>query len=269
MSKKFLRTIIYGMLISILLASCVGNKKIVYFQENQTQISDSSVIEYQRNRYKLQINDILDIRITSLDENANKIFNLNQAALMNQMGIQGGGDVYFMTGYTINDSGMITLPIVGNVKLTGLNLIEAKEKLTQDLKKFFTNFHLQIRLGGLRYSTLGEFKSPGKYVVLQNQLTIFEAIANAHDLTEMANRNSITLVRQYPEGSKIHRINLLDKNIINSPYYFIQPNDLIYAEPLKRRVFGFGTTGLQSVLAITSVATSILLLINIINQTSK
>ena len=119
----------------------------------------------------------------------------------------------------------------------GLSLKDAKDVIDLEVAKLFKNYYLQVKLGGIRFSTLGEFNRSGKQVVLQNQATIFEAIALGGDLTSLAKRDEIKLIRQYPEGTKIHTINLLDQSIIGSPYYFIQPNDVLYAEPLPQKAY--------------------------------
>ena len=91
--------------------------------------------------------------------------------------------------------------------------------------------------------------------------TIFEAIALAGDLNMVAQRDQVSLIRQYPDGTRIHRLNLLDQSIIDSPYYFIQPNDVIYVEPMKQKSFGIGVTGAQTITTIISVVSTSLALI--------
>ena len=93
-----------------------------------------------------------------------------------------GGDLYYMTGYTVDEEGEVELPYLGSVKVQGLTLEEAKEAVDAQVATLFKNYYLQVKLGGIRYSALGEFRSPGKKVILQNQATIFEAIAASGDL---------------------------------------------------------------------------------------
>ena len=110
-----------------------------------------------------------------------------------------------------------------------------------------------MKLGGIRFSALGEFNAPGKRVVLQYQATIFEAIALSGDLTQLARRDKVKLIRQYPQGTKIHSLNLLDQSIIGSPFYFIQPNDVLYAEPLPQKSYGLGVNGAQTISTLIGV----------------
>ena len=134
------------------------------------------------------------------------------------------------------------------------------------VKTIFSNYHLKVQLGGIRFSTLGEFRRPGKHVVLQNQITIFEAIALSGDLTTVADRENLHLVRQYPEGTRIHTVNLLDQNIISTPYYFLHPNDVVYAEPLPERWWGIEVNGAQTLgVVMNTLATSGALILSLIS----
>ena len=177
-----------------------------------------------------------------------------------QAGVQNGGDLYYMTGYTVNDNGAIELPYIGEVVVKGKSLKEAKATIDKEVARYFKTYYLQVKLGGIRFATLGEFNRSGKQVILQNQATIYEAIAAAGDLGPLAKRDEIRLIRQYPEGTKIHTINLLDQSIIGSPYYFIQPNDVLYAEPLPQKAYGFGVTGAQTITTLVSALSSSLAL---------
>ena len=242
------------------ITSCVPVKKMIYLQseENITE----KVFEYQKEEYKLQVNDILDVQIRSMNEEANKLFSIqSQGGGQNmQAGVQSGGDLYYMTGYTVNDNGAIELPYIGEVEVKGKTLKEAKAVIDTEVTRFFKTYYLQVKLGGIRFSALGEFNRSGKHVVLQNQATIYEAIALSGDLSPLAKRDEIKLIRQYPEGTRIHTINLLDQSIIGSPYYFIQPNDVLYAEPLPQKAYGFGVTGAQTITTLVSALSSSLAL---------
>lgn len=256
--------------IAFLLAttSCVPTKKMIYLQPEE--VGATETFKYNRQEYKLQVNDILDVKISSLNPDVNAIFNASSLATMQvaQATAQKGGDLYYMTGYSVSDEGNIDIPFVGFVNVKGKSLEEAYVAVNDQVGKLFNNYHLQVKLGGIRFSALGEFNRPGKQVVLQNQATIFEAIALSGDLNQVARRDEIKLIRQYPEGTKIHTINLLDQSVIGSPYYFMQPNDVLYAEPLPQRSWGVGVTGAQTLSTIVgTLSTSLALTLTIISLT--
>lgn len=264
---------IFFILAIFLLSSCISNKKITYLQtrEKNSALSADSLISYSVPVYRLQYNDIVDVRIKTTVPEMNALFGLDDPATKQSSSIganQANGDIYYMTGYTIDQQGEIKLPFIGKVKLMGLTIEEAENVIIRKLAGYFKklseeDLYVKVKLGGIRFSTLGEFNKPGKYVVLQERMTIFDAIAQSGDLTVQAKRKKIVLLRQYPEGTKIHYLNLNDRSIINSPYYFIQPNDQIYAESLKVREFGTGVTGAQTLQVIISSLSAIVLVLSL------
>ncbi|MBN3518819.1 polysaccharide biosynthesis/export family protein [Algoriphagus lutimaris] len=255
----------------ITVTSCISNEKIIYLQnqEGETPIEDGELVTYEIPEYKLQYNDIIDVNIQTVDDMIQNGFN-NKAmggvsAQMGNVASQSGGDIYYMTGYTVDNEGKIRLPIVGEVVVKDKTLEEARIAIEEKLRVYVTTeLYVKVKLGGIRYSAIGEFRRPGKFVVLQDRMTIFEAIANAGDLTTVAKRSDVLLIRQYPEGTKLHRIDLLDRKIVESPFYFIQPNDQIYVEPMKVRETGTGENTAQSLALIFSGISAMALILNLI-----
>lgn len=250
--------------------SCISNEKIIYLQnlENNPPIEDGELITYEIPEYKLQYNDIIDVSIQTVEDMVQFGFNNKPPQMNAQMGnvsAQSGGDIYYMTGYTVDKNGNVRLPIVGEVNVMDKTLEEARADIEVKLREYVkSELYVKVKLGGVRYSALGEFRRPGKYVVLQDRMTIFEAIANAGDLTTVAKRSDVLLIRQYPEGTKLHRIDLLDRQIVESPFYFIQPNDQIYVEPMKVRETGTGENTAQSLALIFSGISAMALILNLI-----
>ncbi|MFC4871554.1 polysaccharide biosynthesis/export family protein [Negadavirga shengliensis] len=227
------------------------------------------LVPSQTEDYFLQYNDVVDIQIRTTSPELNEIFLPPTAPgqRMNMgMGMQNGGDIFFMNGYTIDQHGNVELPLLGEVNLMGLTTREAKEKIEQKLTSYVyqDDFFVRVRLGGVRFSALGEFRQNGNFTILQNQITIFQAIAHAGDMTEIAKRDEVVLIRQYPEGSRTYRVNLNDKRIVGSEFYFIRPNDMLYAEPMRIRELGSGINFVQTFqLAITTLS-AVLLVLNAI-----
>lgn len=252
-------------------SSCISNKKIVYMQEleNSTpNVYSSEKYGYNEEKYRLQNFDIVEINIKTSSKELNDIFSIitgDQNSMNMNMG-QNGGDLFFMNGYTLDEEGKVDIPLLGEVVLVGLTPEEAKALIESKVQEFVPddNFFVRVRLGGIRFSALGEFNAPGKQTILQNRITIFEALAAAGDLTTIAKRDEIILLRQYPDGSQIHKINLNDRNLLGSEFYFLKPNDVIYAEPLKVRELGAGTNFIQTLALITSTVSTIALILTIV-----
>jgi polysaccharide biosynthesis/export protein len=266
--------IFYGVCLTlfILSASCVPNEKLIYLQnlEGNTEIYEDSLITYSTSEYRIQYNDVLDVQVQTTDPEMNDMFNVKPAVNMQsqQMVASSGGDIFYITGHTVDKMGNIDLPLMGEINVQNQTLKEIKVTVTEQLRKYIINddYYVRVKLGGIRFSAIGEFRRPGKYVVLQDRMTIFEAIAHSGDLKVAAKRDEILLIRQYPNGTKLHRINLTDRNLIHSHYYFIQPNDQIYAEPMRIRELGTGENLAQSLqLVVTSITAAVLLLNFILN----
>lgn len=269
---SLIRKLIYflGFILSF---SCVPNKKLIYLNnlDGRDVISEGELISYDIPDYRLQYNDIIDVQIQTAEDLIREGFNINSQGQINngmQMQMaQGGGDIYYMTGFTVNRNGNIRLPVVGEIEVADLTIDEAREKIETAIKEIVkSEIYVKVKLGGIRYSALGEFRRPGKFTVLQDRMTILEAVANAGDLTTIAKRDELLLIRQYPDGTKLHRINLNDRHLIQSPFYFIQPNDQLYAEPMKVREIGAGENAVQTLSLLISSISAFALVLNLITQ---
>ncbi len=238
--------------------------------ESAPLVSSSEEFAYQNEEYQLQNFDIVEISIKTTNIELNAIFNvISGEGNMNMMTGQNGGDVFFMNGYTLDDEGKVELPLIGELELKGLTTKSSKALIESKVSKFVNDgeYFVRVRLGGIRFSALGEFNVPGKQTVLQNRVSIFEAIAAAGDMTVLARRDEVVLLRQYPNGSRIHKINLNDQNLLSSEFFFIKPNDVIYAEPLKVREIGAGTNFIQTLSLVTTTVTAVALIITLIQNT--
>ncbi|MCH6201730.1 polysaccharide biosynthesis/export family protein [Aquiflexum sp. LQ15W] len=243
--------------------------------KGESLVKMGEMIPSKFEEYLLQYNDVVEINIKTSDPSLNQMLDINAngasaagGRMMMGGGLMSGGDIFYLSGYTLDDNGFVDMPVLGKLKLVGLNLEDAKISVENELKRYVKDddFFVRIRLGGIRFSALGEFARPGKYTVLQNRVTIFEAIATAGDLSVVAKRDNVMLIRQYPDGSRAHRINLNNKEIMNSEFYFVRPNDMIYAEPMKVRELGTGTTLLQTIQVLASLATLALLVYTTTNN---
>ena len=257
-----MRKLLVIFLVCALMFSCIPNKDLVYFQGQPS--SKNSVYKILNEPYKLQVNDILDIRIKAADA--------EMVALFNQTPEQSGSSgqitdrsIYF-NSYSIDRHGNIRIPYVGELNVLGYTEREVREKIEKEFESFFKNpndIFITVKLAGIRFTVLGEVESPGTKVLFQNQVNIVEAIANAGDITITGNRKKVVIWRKDIEGTKESLIDLTSAKTFDSESYYIQSNDIIYVEPLKQKSWGTGTTGSQTfstiVSALSLVTTTILL----------
>ncbi|MCC1484920.1 polysaccharide biosynthesis/export family protein [Winogradskyella immobilis] len=244
--------------------SCISHKDVLYFQDNET-VKDSipQLIEQQK-PYRIQINDILNIRIKVLDQDNVSIFNPIGDGVLGESTQE---NAYF-NGFTVSLQGNITIPQLGDFKVLSLTTKEIeeliKERLLKEQFNEFASTVVTVRLAGLRYTTIGEIGT-GQQTLFTERATIFEAIANAGDITEFGDRKDVLIIRQYPHGQEIHHIDLTNINVFQSKYYYILPNDMIYVKPLKQKTLGLGSNAFQTfttLLGVVTVITSTILLIN-------
>ena len=251
----------------LVLSSCISNKRINYlqnFRENE-EIGLDEFIPYARVEYEhvLQPFDIVDIDFASANEELLKAFEFKGSVNMRMVSGSNaeGSDVFYYSGYSINKDGLVRIPVIGEIAIAGLTEEQARVKLEHAINQFFKEgVHVRLRTGGIRFTAIGEFRSTGIKTILKNRATIFDALALAGDSNLLAKRNELLLIRQYDGGTRIHQINLNDRELLASPYYFIQPNDILYLRPMKIRQIGSGDNLAASLQLGASVITAVLLL---------
>lgn len=237
-------------------ASCVSTKQLTYLQENEDDADTLVVMNKKQEPYRLQINDLLSIRVKALDQETVGIFNPIGDANPNAT----GEEKLYYDGFVVNDHGNIRIPSLGEVNVLGFTVEEVREmleaRLLKDYFKAEANVFVTVKLAGIRYTINGEINSPGSNIIYRDQVSIMEAIANSGDITITGDRKDVVIIRQYPAGQKVHHIDLTTLDAMNSPYYYIKPNDLILINPLPQKSWGTGTTGLSSFTTILSIITA-------------
>lgn len=234
--------------------SCIGTKKLTYLQESEQQIDSLMSIRQIQKPYRVQTSDLLSIRIKALDQELVGMFNPISDGNVSAT----GEERLYYDGFLVDNHGNIRVPTLGEINVLGYTLEEIRLKIEEELlTNYFkkeSKIFVTVKLAGIRYTTIGEIGS-GSQVIYKDQVTIMEAVANAGDIELTGDRTDVVILRQYPGGQKVHHIDLTSIDAINSPYYYIQPNDLIMVKPLPQKSYGFGVNGLETLTAIASVVT--------------
>ncbi|WP_091426447.1 polysaccharide biosynthesis/export family protein [Formosa sp. Hel1_31_208] len=245
--------VLTGVLLCALVTSCIPQKDIVYLQNKNTALDSTQTMVEQPKLYRAQVNDILNIRIKVLDQENVTIFNPVGEGNLNASSAE---RAYF-DGFTIDVHGNIRVPTLGTLNVLGYTMEEIERQITnmllEDQFKETANIFVTVKLAGLRYTATGEVGSPGTQTLFQERVNIFEALANVGDMPVTGNRKEVQIIRQYPQGQKIHTVDLTDIEVMKSPYYYIQPNDIIYVKPLKQKSIGTGVTLVQTLGTIATV----------------
>ncbi|MCD4695006.1 MAG: polysaccharide biosynthesis/export family protein [Bacteroidales bacterium] len=234
--KAGIKAILAVFLFGLIGSSCVPIKKQVYLQAEQTDSTRKYSLDNTPS-YILQPGNNLYVRIVSVNEDAASFFN---------SGLGQSGNIYYdaavyLNSYSISDSGYAKLPFLGDVFLKGYTIEEAKILIQKEIDKYLINTMVIVKLVNYTISVVGEVFRPGQFKIYQDRINIFEVLSLAGDMTTFAKREEVVLVRKTETGSQIHRLNLLDENILESEYFYIMPDDIIYVQPVKGRNFAFAT----------------------------
>lgn len=249
------------LLISILLSSCYYNKRLVYLQDKDFSEFQSTLMENRRLTYRIQPNDVLSIKVkSSTDAQVSDIFNITTTSQASQFANPGS---LYVEGYSVDESGMITLPILGSLVVKDLTIEQTRDLIQASADKFLKNAIVIVKMISFKITVLGEVNNPGYHYVYNNQLTILEALGLAGDLTNFASRKNVKLVRQVPRGSEVVLLDLRDPNLLKSKYFFLMPNDVVYVEPLKARS---KRLNLELLTLVFSAATTAILILNYVNN---
>jgi polysaccharide export outer membrane protein len=215
----------------ISISGCVSKKDIVYFQNDEIDQSKVS------NSYKTIIkpDDVLQITITALDIEAVRPFNLSAVAYATSSN-SAVGQAQQQT-YLVDNKGEIDFPVIGKIKIGGLTRDDTIELLRNKLAPdYIKDPNINIRIANYKISVMGDVQRPGSYNIPNERITILDALALAGDINISAQRNNILIIRE-EEGKKLqYRIDLRSNEVLTSPVYYLQQNDVVYVEPNYARI---------------------------------
>ncbi len=209
-------------------SSCVNTQKVTYFND----VKDSArLVSAATLEPVIQKKDILSITVSSLSNEATVIFNTPNLPITPSAGANPNAPQ--TAGYLVADDGTIKFPILGNIKAAGLTQKQLENTITQQLieKKLLFDPIVSSRFLNFRVTVLGEVNHPGVITVPSEQISILEAIGQAGDLTIYGLRNNVMLIRQQGPDKIIKRLDLNSSKLLQSPYFFLKSNDVVYVEP--------------------------------------
>lgn len=206
------------------MSSCVMSKKINYLQDGGDVPVYNDSVDFDD--YLLQCGDYIYIRVNAIDLEMADMFNGN-VSITSMTYVTPDNSTARLYLYLVEEDNCIDYPYVGRLEVKGKSLREVKLLLEEKLSGMLHGFSVDVRLANRSFSIIGESGS-GRYNIPREQLTIYEALAMSGDLSLYANRKDVHIIRQTPEGTKVMKFDLRSKSIIDSEYYFIQPNDVIY-----------------------------------------
>lgn len=239
-----MRRILYAFSILTLVgtAACTGPKKTIYF--NESTALDSSV-QFQNTQPRpdiiVQPDDILAVNISSISS----ISSANPVSIFNEGGTQYmvvaggasgvGGGAQQISGFLVDKQGFIDFPVLGKIAVAGKSIRQVKEQMALRLKDYMKEPVVEVRIVNYKVTMLGEVGRVGPILAPNHKINILEAVAAAGDIPLTGRKDNILIIREVEGKREYGRINLNSKNVFNSPYYYLQQNDIIYVEPSRIR----------------------------------
>lgn len=240
-------------LLLFIVTSCIPLKDIKYIQpDDKLKLNAHGMIEENRPVYHLQVNDNIIIKISARKPEMLEMLN-------NYISITGRGSDQAQGGVRVNEDGNIELPRVGEIHVEGLTLVEAREKIEAEFYKIFNPdaAFIEVIMPGINFTIVGEAAS-GNYFVPRYDFNLLQAFAMAGNLSDVADRNHIQILRTTPEGSHRVELDITKESVMNSEYFWLQPNDIIIVNPKRQKQWGIGLNPIQTITTVFGAIATII-----------
>ena len=238
-----------------LITSCSTRKEIVYFQDFERLPNMSAPEDFIA---KIEINDVIRIDVSSMDEELSAPFQLN---LNNQRSGGGGNQDAAMTGYLVNSQGNINFPVLGELYVEGKSREELEQELTGILREnYLKDAVVRVRIVNFKITVMGETGS-SVIDVVDERISVPQAIAMSGDITYDGKRDNILVIRQVDGQLTYQTLDLTSVDIFQNPFYYLKQNDIVYVEPTYRKIKSAGfITSWQGLVSIVTTAFSLFVL---------
>ncbi len=174
----------------------------------------------------LRSGDVLNISISTLPTSQINTYSNTEI---------GGGTMPILNGYTISDAGTIQLPVIGKVTAVGKTVNQVREEIIALVEEYFQNASVKVHLLSFTVSVLGEVAQPGQYTIYNRQASLLDGLALGGDMLPSADRKAVFLIRTQKGVATRYPIDMQQDDLFTAPYFYLQPNDVIYVEPARYR----------------------------------
>ena len=236
-------------------SSCTQYKHIAYFEDFADTVKRTSVQTVPFKSPVIQPDDLLSIIIETVDPQISALLNsandISQTSNSSLTALQ----QQTLPGYLVDKNGEVELPFVGKIKLQGYTTIEAREVIRTEMLKYVKNPIVNVKFSNFKVTVFGEVARPATYVMPTEKVTLFDALGQAGNLTIFGRRENVLVIRDTLGNKKnmVH-LNLNSKDIMSSPYFFLQPNDVVYVEPNKSKAASTDAIRSRNITIIASIA---------------
>jgi len=223
------KVILFIAIYTCIITGCAPRRDLVYFSNLAKQTSE---VKLQGQEVKIQQNDLLSVSINSLNQESNVLFAVNTKNANAESN-------YKIEGYRVSKDGMINLPVVGNVRLEGLTIEQAQAAISKELDKYVKKPVVDVQLVNFKVTVIGEVNRPSTFTVQGDNINLLEALGMAGDMTVYGKRENILVIRQQDGQRVMKRLNLNNQDVMDSPFFYLKQNDVVYVEPDKSKAIEY------------------------------
>lgn len=245
-------------LVFILLSGCMTKSKMAYVQDVRRKKDLGREFVNEQQRALIQPFDEIHVSISSFSEDAPEALTFGESRL----GGRSSTD-YSLIAYQVDEDGYINLPVLGRTKVGGKTLVQAASEITEELESYFYSPSVKLSFVNKNVTVLGMVERPGRYFFPGENINIFQALGMAGDISEYGDREDVVILREDNGQITKNKVDLTDKKIFTSDFYYLKSDDVIYVEPLNRRIWGIDQVPFQLIL---SAATTSLLIVDYIRR---
>lgn len=262
---KFL--MLFAFASAMVFASCGDSRKLQYLQ---APLDPSGYAQISYREPVIQSGDLLSITVYSDDPRASAMYNqlpvpvTNAKQVSNGLSGPGGSVEGSNAGYLVDSAGNIYFHSIGNLAVKGLTRMQVGKLIASKLDTLLRNPYCQVRFQNFKITVLGEVKNPSIFAIPSEKISVLEALGLAGDLTDYARRDSVLVVRESNEGRKFGWVDVRRTDMFNSEFYYLQQNDVIVVNPVRRKPTASDQIWLRNVTIITSVISTLAIVANVL-----
>ena len=232
-------------------SSCITNRDLEYIRSNK----EINNIKVNTQDYRLQIGDLISVQISTTTEQQHDFFNKEKSS-NSQLMMKNP----YMYGYLIKEDGNLDLPSFGIVKAEGFTLRELENVIKQIAISYFEQPVVKLNIVNFEISVLGEVNNPGTFTIVNPKVNILYALSLAGDITQFGNRGQVKIIRNENKINRVFYVDLTNQEVLNNVDFMLQPNDIIYVAPLRKKFYAFNN--ITNVVSMALSAVTLYLLIN-------
>jgi len=231
------------------LSSCITNRNLEYINTENKKVKSTNY------EYIIQKEDLLSVQISSTTKSNYDFFNLQETSNPQLM-----AQNPYLYGYLVKPDGIVNLPMIGSVKVEGFTISEVENVIAQISSTYFKDPIVKVNILNFKVSILGEVNSPGEYNIIRSNQNILHLLGKSQDLTEFANRKRVKVIRKNGvESTIVIYLDLTDSKLLNNKNIYLQPQDIVYIEPLKKKFYSVRNLSSAVSIGISSITLYLLL----------